>query len=126
MRPSDSWARWPGWAQIASIAVGMPTVKRVRAEPFRRSIGKSPMTSEVTIRSPTVMIRVRKSRRMSCIPLRIRWPSSTAGASAENESSVRTMSATPRAAWLPLCMAMPRLAFLSESTSFTPSPIIAT
>ena len=35
-------------------------------------------------------------------------------------------SATPRVAWLPLPIAIARLAFFSESTSFTPSPIIAT
>ena len=37
-----------------------------------------------------------------------------------------TMSATPRVAWLPLCIATARLARFSDSTSFTPSPIIAT
>ncbi len=66
----------------------MPTVKSVSTEPFRSSIGKIPMTSDVTTRSPTVVIRLRNSRRMSCIPLRIRWPSSTAGAS-DGERVVR-------------------------------------
>ncbi len=60
------------------------------------------------------------------MPLTIRWPSETAGASDANESLSRTMSATERVAWVPDCIAMPRLAFLSESTSLTPSPIIAT
>ena len=63
---------------------------------------------------------------MSCIPLRIRCPSLTACATAANESPISTRSATPRVAWLPLPIAMARFAFLSDSTSFTPSPIIAT
>jgi len=113
-------------AQTAMSAVGMPTVNSTSTEPFRSSIGKIPMTIDVTTRRPTVMIRLRNSRRMLCIPLRMRWPSSTAGASEANESFVSTMSATARAAWLPLCIAIPRFAFLSERTSFTPSPIIAT
>jgi hypothetical protein len=61
VRPSDSWARAPGCAQTARSAVGMPTVNNVTAEPFRRAIGKIPITSEVTIRRPTVVIRLRNS-----------------------------------------------------------------
>ena len=60
------------------------------------------------------------------MPLMMRWPSWTAGARAANESSVSTMSATLRVAWLPLAMATARFDFLSDSTSLTPSPIIAT
>jgi hypothetical protein len=56
----------------------------------------------------------------------MRWPSVMACGSTANESFVSTMSATPRVAWLPLCIAMPKSAFLSESTSLTPSPVIAT
>ena len=84
------------------------------------------MTSEDMITRPTAEIRVRNSRRMPCIPLRIRLPSSTAAASAPNESWIRIRSATPRVAWLPLPIAIASCAFLSERTSFTPSPTIAT
>jgi hypothetical protein len=63
---------------------------------------------------------------MSVMPLTMRCPSSTAGASAAKESSISTMSATLRVAWLPLCIATPRFACFSESTSLTPSPIMAT
>ena len=104
----------------------MPTVKIVSAEALRSSIGNETTTSELTTTSPTVAIRVRNSFRMSCIPLMIRCPSSTAWATAAKESSIRTRSATPRVAWLPLPIEMARLAFLSDRTSFTPSPIIAT
>jgi hypothetical protein len=60
------------------------------------------------------------------MPLRIRWPSLNAAGSAANESLSSTMSATPRVAARPLCMEMPIFARLSDSTSLTPSPIIAT
>ena len=104
----------------------MPTVNSVSADALRSSIGNVITTRLLTTTRPTVAIRVRNSRRMSCIPLRMRWPSSTAWATAANESCIRTRSATPRVAWLPLPMAIARFAFLSDSTSFTPSPIIAT
>ena len=67
--------------------VGMPTVNS--GERGARCAGRSgTRRRSATSRSsrPTVVIRVRNSLRMSCIPLRIRWPSSTAGASAANES----------------------------------------
>ena len=89
-------------------------------------MGNSPIVQAETMTSIMVAMRVKKSLRMSCMPLTMRWPSCTAGCSAAKESLTKIMSATPRVAWLPLCMAMPRLAFLSESTSLTPSPIIAT
>ena len=54
-------------------------------------------------------------------------PSSrNAGRKTPKESFNRIISVTSRAAPLPLCIAIPREAFLSASTSLTPSPIIAT
>ena len=126
VRPRLERGSGPGFAHTASITAGIPTVKAVIADALRSAIGKTPMMSDETMRAASVAIRVRKSARIPCIPLTIRWPSSTAGASAANESFMRTMSATPRVAWLPLCIATATLARLRESTSFTPSPIIAT
>ena len=116
----------PGGAQTASITDGTPTVNSVIADALRNSIGKWPMTSDETMTRPTADTRVRKSRRMSCIPLRMRLPSSTALASDPKESSRRTRSATPFVAWLPAPIATARFDFFSDRTSFTPSPIIAT
>ena len=111
---------------MASSAVGMPTVKSVMTEALRRSTGKKPMTRAETMSMPSDRMRVRKTRRMSCMPLRMRWPSPMAEARAEKPSSMRMRSATPRVAWLPLPMAMARLERFSESTSLTPSPVMAT
>ena len=80
----------------------------------------------MTISIALVKMRTMKMRRMSFMPLKMRCPSRNAQGSAANESFSSTMSATPRAAWLPPCMAMATSAFLSEMTSLTPSPIIAT
>ena len=123
---SVPFLRGPGRAQNASITAGMPTENSVTIEPLRSASGNSPITSAETISSAIDRMRVRNRRRMSCMPLTMRCPSLTAGASAANESFIRMMSATARVACVPLSMAMPRFDFFSESTSFTPSPIIAT
>ena len=104
----------------------MPTENSVTSEPCRSANGNTPIISDDTISSAIVKMRVKNRRKMSCMPLTMRWPSCTAGASAANESFIKTMSATARVAWLPLCIEMPRLAFFSDNTSLTPSPIMAT
>ena len=60
------------------------------------------------------------------MPLTVRFPSMMAFGRAMKLSFTRTMSATLRAAPLPLWTATPTWAFLMERTSFIPSPTMAT
>ncbi len=76
--------------------------------------------------SETVNTRTRKRFSTLCRPRRMRCPSRNAAGTAANESFSRMISAAARVACAPLCMAIPRFAFLMESTSFTPSPVMAT
>ena len=93
---------------------------------WRGEKAKPPISATNGMTSAREKMRTAKMLRMSCMPLRMRWPSRKAAGSTPNESLMSTRSATPRAAGLPLCMAMPRSARLSAITSFTPSPTMAT
>ena len=104
----------------------MPTVKSVRAT-CDGSYGKPSPTILIAMMS-SIEVTTRAKNRYSEIdsPPMMRRPSVKAGSNAANESFSRIISATLRVTLLPLSIAMPSLAFLSDSASFTPSPIMAT
>ena len=127
MRRSESRPGRAGRAQMARNSAGMPTVTRARTVLWRGETGTaSPSSAAPKMTMAMYIARDRNRYRLSCMPLMIRWPSTTASGSAANESSSSTMSAAARVAWLPLCIEMPSCAWRSDSTSLTPSPIIAT
>ena len=81
----------------------MPQVEREDADDQRRKDDQR-----------VVAMRARNSLRMSCMPLMMRWPSATAGASDANESSSSTMSATARVACVPRLHRDAQIGFLQR------------
>ena len=106
--------------------VGTVAVRNESSADWRGEKANPPISVTKGIISAREKMRTVKMRRMSFMPLRMRWPSRKANGSAPKVSPMRMRSPTPRAAWLPPCMAMARLARLRAMTSLTPSPIIAT
>ena len=116
----------PGCAQSAKAMAGTVAPKNESRADCRGANGNPPTDMTMAIISALKPMRTMKMRRMSFIPLMIRWPSRKAKGSGAKVSFMRMRSPTLRAAWLPPCMATATLACLSAMTSLTPSPIIAT
>ena len=126
MRRRESRPGRAGRAQKARKRAGKPTVTSARTVLWRGDTGiAKPNAATPKITIDMYMARERKRCRLSCMPLMMRWPSTTARGSAENESSRRIMSAMRGG----LAAALHRDAevrLLEDITSLTPSPIIAT
>ncbi len=123
---SPTFGVGPGWAQSAKAMAGTVAPHHESRADWRGANGKPPMAVTMPIIVALKKMRTMKMRRMSFMPLMMRWPSRKANGSGAKVSFMRMRSPTLRAAWLPPCMATATLACLRAITSLTPSPIMAT
>ncbi len=125
------WLRVTRWRTVTAVTAntngGAPRAKNDNSVLCKAVNGKpSPNIVMPMINSSKANTVTMNNFKIFWMLLTMRVPSFRAKGMAEKESPSSTIAATLRVALLPLSMAMPILAFFSDSTSLTPSPIMAT